>query len=213
MERLLCIVIGYLFGLIQTGYIYGKLNHIDIRDYGSGNPGTTNALRVLGKKAGIITYIGDCLKAILASIVVRALFSDSHEEILKLLILYAGLGSVLGHNFPFYLNFKGGKGIAATSGMLLAFDLRLALLAFITFTTVALVSRYVSLASISMMIGFLIELIVIGQTIGYGLDTIYLKELYILGVILTVLAIYKHKDNIKRLISGTENRFGKKKEQ
>lgn len=213
MERLICIVIGYFFGLIQTGYIYGRLNHIDIREYGSGNLGTTNALRVLGKKAGIITYIGDCLKAVIAGLVVRLIFSESHEEMIKVLILYAGLGTVLGHNFPFYLNFKGGKGIAATSGMILSFDLRLALLGFITFTTVALVSKYVSLASLAMMVGFLIESIIIGQMLGYGVEPVYLKEIYILGVILTGLAFYKHKDNIKRLANGTENKFGKQKDK
>lgn len=212
MERLICIVIGYLFGLIQTGYIYGRLNHIDIREYGSGNPGTTNALRVLGKKAGIITYIGDCLKAVAAGLIVRFIFSENHEEIIKVLILYAGLGTVLGHNFPFYLKFKGGKGIAATSGMILSFDLRLALLGFITFTTVALVSKYVSLASLAMMVGFLIETIIIGQVIGFGVEPVYLKEIYGLALILTGLAFYKHKDNIKRLVNGTENKFGKKKE-
>ena len=210
MERLLCIVIGYFFGLIQTGYIYGRLNNIDIREYGSGNLGTTNALRVLGKKAGVITYIGDCLKAIIAGLVVRLIFGESHEYMIKVLILYAGLGTVLGHNFPFYLNFKGGKGIAATSGMILSFDLRLALLGFITFTSVGLISKYVSLASLSLMVGFLIELIIVGQILGYNVDPIYLKEIYALGAILTGLAFYKHKDNIKRLLNGTENKFGKK---
>ena len=107
MERLLCVVIGYLLGLIQTGYIYGKINKIDIRKHGSGNAGTTNALRTLGWKAGVITFIGDCLKCVLAVTLVRLLFSqNSHVE---LYAMYTGLGAVLGHNFPFYLNFKGGK--------------------------------------------------------------------------------------------------------
>ncbi|NLZ81867.1 MAG: glycerol-3-phosphate acyltransferase, partial [Clostridiales bacterium] len=184
--------------------------NIDIREHGSGNLGTTNALRVLGKKAGIITYIGDCLKAIIAGLVVRLIFGESHASMIKVLILYTGLGTVLGHNFPFYLKFKGGKGIAATSGMMLSFDLGLSLLGFITFTSVGLISKYVSLASLSLMVGFLIELIVIGQTLGYNVDPIYLKEIYALGAILTGLAFYKHKDNIKRLLNGTENKFGKK---
>ena len=116
MERLICIVIGYLFGLVQTGYIYGKIKHIDIRKHGSGNAGATNALRTLGWKAGTITFLGDCLKCVLAVIFVRVIFSQS--AYVELLAMYSGLGAVLGHNFPFYLNFKGGKGMASTAGLI-----------------------------------------------------------------------------------------------
>ena len=120
VQRLICLVIGYAFGLFQTGYIYGKLHGIDIRKEGSGNAGTTNALRVLGKKAGIITYIGDMVKAVLAAMVVRLIFGQSHADIIMVLVLYSGIGVILGHNFPFYLGFKGGKGIAASSGVIVA---------------------------------------------------------------------------------------------
>ncbi len=102
MERLICIIIGYIFGLFQTGYIYGRLHRIDIREHGSGNAGTTNAMRTLGKKAGIITYVGDMLKAVVASFIVRLIFSNSNIDIVTL-ILYSGIGVVLGHNFPVYL--------------------------------------------------------------------------------------------------------------
>ncbi len=212
MERIICIIIGYVFGLFQTGYIYGKLHHVDIRQYGSGNAGTTNALRVLGKKAGIITYVGDCLKAVLAGAVVRLIFRESHPEMLQLLVIYGGFGVVLGHNYPFYLNFKGGKGIAATSGMVLAFDWRLALCICAIFTIVVVISRYVSLASLIMMIGFMILLILGGQTGQYGLSTAYLYEVYAVGAVMTCLAFYKHKANIGRLLHGTENKLGAKKE-
>ena len=148
MDRLLCVGIGYLFGLLQTGYLYGKLHGIDIREYGSGNAGTTNALRVLGKKAGIITYFGDALKAVFAGILVELLFQKSHPEMIRLLVLYSGMGVVLGHNYPFYLHFKGGKGIAAISGMALAFDWKLALCMMVLFIVVVAVTRYVSLGSI-----------------------------------------------------------------
>jgi len=114
MERLICVVIGYLFGLFQTGYFYGKLKHIDIRQHGSGNAGTTNALRTLGWTAGAITFLGDCLKCVAAVAVVYWLYGSTHDNI-SLLAMYAGMGAVLGHNFPFYLKFKGGKGIAATA--------------------------------------------------------------------------------------------------
>lgn len=213
MERLICILIGYIFGLFQTGYLYGKLHHVDIRQYGSGNAGTTNALRVLGKRAGIITYAGDCLKAVLAGAAVRLLFAGSHPDMLQLLVIYSGLGVVLGHNYPFYLKFKGGKGIAATSGMVLAFDWRLALCICGIFILVALVSRYVSLASLVMMAGFMILLILGGQTGRYGLSAGYLYEVYAVGGIMTALAFYKHRANIGRLFRGTENKLGTKKER
>lgn len=213
MERVLCVVIGYVFGLFQTGYIYGRLNHIDIREFGSGNAGTTNAMRVLGKKAGIITYLGDTLKAIFAGLLVRLLFGDSSTDILKLLLLYTGIGVVLGHNFPFYMGFKGGKGIAASSGVILAFaDWRLIILAFTTFTVTALVSKYVSLGSLLMMTGFFVELIVFGQLGLTGIASNERIEAYILGFLLTALAFYKHKANIKRLMDGTERKIGAKKE-
>ena len=121
MERVICLLIGYVFGLFQTAYFYGKTKGIDIRKYGSGNAGTTNALRVLGTKAGLIVFAGDCLKCIIAVCITRALFSTGHPENIYLLCLYTGAGAVIGHNFPFYMGFKGGKGIAATAGLILSF--------------------------------------------------------------------------------------------
>ena len=99
-------MIGYVFGLFQTSYLYGKTKGIDIREHGSGNAGTTNALRTLGKKAGAITLAGDCIKCILAVLTVRLIFGASHPEMLKLLMVYAAAGTILGHNFPFYLGFR-----------------------------------------------------------------------------------------------------------
>lgn len=118
--RVIALAIGYVFGLFQTGYLYGKSQGIDIRQEGSGNAGTTNSLRVLGIKAGLITFLGDLCKAIFAVLLVKLIFQDSYPQVIKNLELYAGFGAVLGHNFPFYLKFKGGKGIACTAGMILA---------------------------------------------------------------------------------------------
>ena len=106
MERLICIIIGYVFGLFQTSYIYGRLHGIDIRKCGSGNAGTTNMLRTLGTKAGAITLLGDAFKCVIAVLVVRTLFAGTqYPEILPLLSIYTAAGVVLGHNFPFYMNF------------------------------------------------------------------------------------------------------------
>ena len=120
MERILCVLIGYICGLFQTSYLYGKVHGIDIRNYGSGDAGTTNALRTLGAKAGAITLLGDCFKCVIAVVIVHLIFGKSHPEMIRLLGMYAAAGTILGHNFPFYLNFKGGKGIAATAGLLLS---------------------------------------------------------------------------------------------
>ena len=120
MERILCVLIGYICGLFQTSYLYGKVHGIDIRNYGSGNAGTTNALRTLGAKAGAITLLGDCFKCVAAVVVVHMIYGKTHTDMMPLLSMYAGMGVVLGHNYPFYLKFKGGKGIAATSGVALS---------------------------------------------------------------------------------------------
>ena len=99
MERLICLAIGYVFGLFQTGYIYGKVNGIDIRKHGSGNAGATNVVRTLGRKAGIIVFFGDAFKTIFACTAARILFAG-HADV-DLLALWGGFGAILGHNFPF----------------------------------------------------------------------------------------------------------------
>lgn len=204
MERLLCVVIGYLFGLIQTGYIYGKIKKIDIRKHGSGNAGTTNALRTLGWKAGVITFIGDCLKCVLAVTVVQFLFiQDPHQN---LYAMYAGLGAVLGHNFPFYLKFKGGKGIASTAGLILAVNPIMFLIVAVVFISIVLITQYVSLASIIIMILFVIMVVVKGQSGMLLLPNSDLYEYYAIAIVLALLAIWRHRANIKRLLNGTENK-------
>ena len=100
MERIFCILIGYAFGLLQTAFILGKIKGIDIRKHGSGNSGTTNTLRVLGTKAGLLVFLGDCVKAILAILLTLYLFKDGSLQT-ELVKLYTGLGVILGHNFPF----------------------------------------------------------------------------------------------------------------
>ena len=118
MERIICLAIGYVCGLLQTGYLVGKMNHVDIRKEGSGNAGSTNALRVLGWKAGAMTFAGDVIKCLAAVLIARYLYRDT--QYVPLLAMYAGMGATLGHNFPFYLKFKGGKGIAVLAGLILA---------------------------------------------------------------------------------------------
>jgi glycerol-3-phosphate acyltransferase PlsY len=216
MIRLACVLIGYVFGLFQTGYLYGRMKGIDIREHGSGNAGTTNALRTLGRKAGIITFLGDCLKCVLAVLLVRALFSsrfgDVGENTGILLGMYASLGVVLGHNFPCYLNFKGGKGIAATAGIFLCLDPVLTLIAMVTFGGAVAITRYVSLGSILVVLELMTGVLVYGFLGKWGLSMAHLYELYAITAFLMVMAIYRHRGNIRRLMNGTERRIGEKAE-
>ena len=203
-----CMIVGYLFGCIQTGYIVGRVNKIDIRDYGSGNSGTTNTLRTLGKTAAIITFLGDAAKGLvavnLARYVIMPAFGVEGEAYLWLL---TGFAVVLGHNFPFYLGFKGGKGIACTTGVILAFHWQMAPLCIGLFIVVVLLTQYVSLGSILLVSVFFIELLLFGQTGHLPVADTYLPEIYVLGGIFTLMAIWRHRANIKRLLSGTENKL------
>ncbi len=216
MERVICLVIGYVFGIFQTGYIYGRLHGIDIRQEGSGNAGTTNVLRTLGKKAGIITYFGDAFKAIFAALVIRLIFGDSHADTIMVLTLYGGLGVILGHNYPFYLGFRGGKGIAASSGVIVSLLYwPLVLINLVTFFGVTIISKYVSLGSLVMMFGFLVEFIIFGYLeMIPGLLPGEFMEATIIVAILTVLAFWRHRANIVRLVQGNERKvWGNKKDK
>ena len=199
-------MIGYVFGLFQTAYLYGKLHGIDIRNYGSGNAGTTNTLRTLGTKAGLIVLLGDIMKCILAIVLTNLLFRNSHTDEIYLLKIYAAAGAILGHHFPFYLHFKGGKGIAATAGMILSFHPYLIPMGVLLFFGTFFTTHYVSLGSLLVYAGFMTELVVLGQLGIFGMPQAALNEMYVVAGFLTVMAYYKHKDNIKRLLDGTERK-------
>ncbi len=206
MERIICLAIGYAFGLFQTSYIYGRLHGIDIRQHGSGNAGTTNTLRILGKKAGAIVLAGDILKCMLAIGLTRLFFYQSHPEMFRLLSLYAAAGAILGHNFPFYLKFRGGKGIAVTAGLILSFHWMIALVGVMIFFSTFFLTHYVSLGSLLVYGGFLIQLVIMGQCDMFHMSQTYLNEMYIVAFLMTAMAYYKHRENIKRLIKGTERK-------
>lgn len=206
MERLISLAIGYFLGMIQTAFIYGKINGIDIREHGSGNAGTTNTLRVLGKKAGLIVFIFDVLKAILAIVIVRLIYSNSHQNMMPLLSLYAGAGAILGHNFPFYLKFRGGKGIAATAGLILAFDWRFTIVGVVVFFSLFFITHYVSLGSLAVYAAFMTELIIFGQYNLFHMEMPLIYELYAVGAFLTIMAYIKHRANIVRLWHGEESK-------
>lgn len=215
MIRIICLVIGYLLGLIQTGYIYGRMKGIDIRQHGSGNAGSTNALRTLGKKAGLIVLTGDILKCITAVVLVRLFLPEEYQEMKHLYMLYAAMGAILGHNFPFYLGFKGGKGIAATIGLVAAFDISFLIVALVLFFSAFFITHYVSLGSLLVYAGFMAQLVVSGEVVGVlqYMEPPIRGELYIIGAFLTIMAFWKHRENIVRLWNGTERKTYLKKRE
>ncbi|HJD33266.1 MAG: glycerol-3-phosphate 1-O-acyltransferase PlsY [Blautia sp.] len=207
MERIICLIIGYICGLFQTSYIIGRMHKTDIRDYGSGNAGTTNALRTFGRKAGALTLLGDVLKCVIAVVLVNLIFGKTYGEIMPLLSVYAAAGCILGHNFPFYLNFRGGKGFAASVGFMLIFDYKIFFVCAVVFIAIFFLTHYVSLGSLSAYVTALIAMILRGQGGAYGMDKNHVLEMYILMILLTALAFYKHRSNIVRLLHGNESRI------
>lgn len=206
MERIYCIVIGYVFGLFQTAFIYGKMHGIDIREHGSGNAGTTNTLRVLGTKAGLIVLAGDIIKTILAVVICAAVFGRTNPEELYLIKLYAAAGAILGHNFPFYLKFKGGKGIAATAGLVLSFHPTFIPVGVLLFFGTFFLTHYVSLGSLLVYAGIMIQMVVSGQAGMFHTSQGILNEMYVITAFLMIMAYYKHRENIKRLLRGEERK-------
>jgi glycerol-3-phosphate acyltransferase PlsY len=215
---------AYLLGSIPTGYLVAKAKGIDIRSVGSGNIGATNAMRVLGKPAGIFVLVMDVAKGYLAVALSPLIFIllipylcsmppdfygqasdylDEHPASAAKLFLCAGIFAVLGHNYTCWLKFKGGKGIATTAGVYLALAPWALLIALVVFILALVASRIMSVASMSGAVALPVAVWVMTP------------HNYFLGIVTTALgalAIYKHKSNIQRLMAGTENRFGKKKE-
>lgn len=209
MIRLLCLIVGYFFGAFQTAYFYGKMHGIDIRTMGSGNAGTTNTLRVLGTKAGMIVLVGDVLKTILAITVARyfIIANMAPEGMEYLYVLYTAAGAILGHNFPFYMQFKGGKGIAATFGLILSFHPWFIPMGFIVFLGIFMTTHYVSLGSLLIYAGFMIQMIIMGQSGALNVaNQAVLNEMYVIAFLLMAMAYWKHRENIKRLLTGTERK-------
>lgn len=207
------IIAGYLLGSVSFGMLVGKDAGVDIRTKGSGNIGTTNALRTLGKKAALITFLGDFFKAfipvIIAENVSMKVFSNS-SDIAFLISLITGLSAVLGHNFPVWIHFKGGKGIAVTAGVTVAIAIHHPLywiLALLLFIIIVVITRYVSVGSLCVPAWSIPVYVLI-----YERSNEYLVLVLIISFIYTILAFIKHSTNIKRLINGTENKlFGNKK--
>jgi len=206
MWTLILIITSYLLGSIPTSIIAGKLlKGIDIREYGSKNPGATNAFRVLGKKIGIMIGVIDILKGFFAVIVLtRIIPSDAwiNEDIKKII---AGMFSVVGHNWTLFAGFKGGKGVGTSFGVLLGLAPIPSLISAAVWCILTFGTGYVSLGSIFAAAVLPIAIIISGKITG-SLSTPILN----LSIIAAILIILRHKANISRLIKGEENRFGKR---
>jgi glycerol-3-phosphate acyltransferase PlsY len=201
---LLCLFIGYFCGCFTTGYFVGKANHVDIQHEGSGNSGATNALRTMGVKAAVLTLLGDAMKAAIPILIIRLGFPDL-EPCWQLYALYMGLGVVLGHNYPVFLHFKGGKGIAAMGGTVLATaDWRVTIAAIFIFIGVVAITRYVSLGSLVAAWALPMNIILF-----YKSSSVFWHML-VVSLMFTFLAYVRHWENIKRLLSGTERKIGEK---
>lgn len=201
MDRIISLVIGYLFGNIQAAILYGKIKGIDITQHGSGNPGTTNTVRVLGKKAGAVVLVIDVLKVVAAAIIARLLFPE-HSLLVS---VYGGLGAIIGHSYPLFFKLKGGKGIAATVGTLLAVDYRLFFIGILIFLVCFGITRIVSISSLVLTASIPVLLIIFYCDKPYGIEAM------VLGFMITAITFYRHKANIKRLIEGTETKLTSKK--
>lgn len=200
MYKLICIVIGYFIGCIQSAYLVGKLmGHIDIRQYGSGNAGSTNVLRVMGKKAALFTFISDVLKPLVAILICRIIFKDEPRIAV---VLYSGLGVILGHIWPVFLKFKGGKGVASAVSLIYfgLLDWKVTCIIIVLWIVSVSITKYVSLGSVL----FSISIPVLFALFNYNIEYISI------GAIIMALIVYKHIPNIKRLLNGTESKLGSK---
>jgi len=188
MENIILMLICYLLGSIPTAYIIGKINNIDIRMFGSGNVGATNVYRILGKKWGILTFSIDFLKGLIP---IYIFIKNNYEPYI---VILAGIFIVLGHIFTPFLNFKGGKGVATSTGIFMAITPKTLIISLIVFAIIVSISRYVSLATLIATLVFMISSI---------FSKIALEFKYMI-VIVSIIIYLTHLSNIKRLINGKE---------
>lgn len=195
IKAIIFFILGVLLGSLNFAIIYSKLRGDDIRTHGSKNAGATNVLRTYGKIPALIVFLLDLSKGVAAVLIARA-FNSS-----ELVLCSAALGAILGHNFPVYYSFKGGKGVATSFAVLLALHYEVALCALAVFVVCVLISRIVSLSSMVSAVSACVFALYF-----YGFSTFF-----VFCVIIAVLLIVRHRTNIVRLLNGTENKLGSKK--
>lgn len=204
LYRCLSLLIGYAFGQILLGYILGKLSNVDIRTKGSGNVGTTNTTRILGKKKGALTLVCDVGKGLIAAGVCYLLFAQDGE---RLLAVYGAFGAVLGHDFPCYMGFKGGKGVATSLAFLGVVNPVVIPIALASFILVAVTTKYISLASIITDAVSVIILFFFGGLKEFSYNPIVQNEVRVMVGIAATILVIRHRENIGRLLRGEESKF------
>lgn len=200
------IILSYLLGSIPTSIIVSRIHKgIDIRDHGSKNAGATNVYRVLGPVPALIVLAFDVAKGMLAVLILSQLSSGDPYSNLVLVKILAGISTIIGHIYPVYVGFRGGKGIGTGLGVLLALIPREVIMALGLFLIVVAATRYVSLGSLAAALFIFLALVVEKYYFGLVVDL----ELVITCLFLTILVFYTHRSNIKRLLNGTESKFGR----
>lgn len=205
MTLAILILLAYLLGSIPTAVWYGKTFHkIDVREHGSGNAGATNTLRILGNKAGFIVLFIDLLKGFLASSLIYFSALEVEPQNHFNFQMALGVTAVLGHVYPIFAGFKGGKGIATILGMCIALNWQIALICILVFVTIVAITKYISIGSII--------------TAGIGaILSFYFYNNNVLAncffCVIAILVVYTHRTNITRLKAGTENKLSFKKKE
>ncbi len=197
MKIILFIVLAYILGALPNGVWIGKyFKNIDIRNYGSKNSGATNAYRVLGARYGIMVLIADALKGFLPPFIASKYGVEGNY------LLLIGMIAIVGHTLSFFLNFKGGKGVATSLGVFLFLIPNITLTLLILFIVVVAITRYISLGSI--IASIMLPILTYFYPIKNGMDRV---PLVIMTALIGGFVVYKHKSNIGRLLNGTENKF------
>lgn len=222
-------MIGYLFGSIPCGYLYAKSKGVNIFEVGSRNPGSTNVGRVLGHQAGVIVFLLDIIKTVISILIVYVLIKigcldfllntnyinmipgpeamkEARNNIYPILIWYAGLGVVVGHNFPIFTKFKGGKGITCTVATIFCFNPIYAVILYLVHKIIKKISNYVSVASILTLLIFFVSAYILVSIRIYPFRFYAAEKCLVPIGIIVAFGIARHFSNIKRLINGTENK-------
>lgn len=205
IEVIIGVLVAYILGSIPTAVWYGRVFYgVDIRNHGSGNAGATNSLRVLGKKAGVIVLLIDLLKGYLAVSLAGIITQYSDFRPTEYILPLLGLAVVMGHIFPAFAQFKGGKGVATSLGVILAIHPWVTLICVVVFLLIVFTTKYVSLGSMLGALAFPVQLV-------SGVWGLQPTTIVIFGFVLAALLAIMHRENVKRLLAGNENKFGAKK--
>lgn len=211
LSFVICAALGYLTGSINTSIILSKLKKNDIRQHGSGNAGATNTLRVMGKTAAVMVSLGDALKAVISVLLawLTAYLLKQSPDAVAYCKYIAALFTVLGHNFPIFFGFRGGKGILTSVAVIFMLDWRIALMVLFVGVMLIVLTRYVSLGSLSGCVLYPMFALAF-----YSSEPLLYKKMQIvLALILGILGIWRHKGNVKKLLVGTESKIGEKAKQ